>query len=102
MADYKQRTKSGDQNSQDVVGANFFHIDGSVTTPVTVKNGAGRLLRVHLNTNGSTLTLRNGNSEVVAVIASDAPEGSFPYGVYCNNSIVAIAGGAVDATIVFS
>jgi hypothetical protein len=63
------------------------------------------LLRVILNTNGGTVTLRNGTggaSDVIGIIALDAPEGSFNYGVFCPNGIYVDTGTVVDCTIVFS
>lgn len=83
-----------------LTSAKWVHLDGSVTTPVTIRATAGRLQKVILNTNGATITLRNG-SEVIGIIAADAPEGPFPYGIFCNTSIIATCSGAVDATVVF-
>lgn len=100
MADYKRRVQSGDAHLGNSTSARYRHIDGSVITPITVRNGAGRLLKVVLNTNGSTITLKDG-TDVIGIIASDAPENTFQYGIYCNTSITAVAGGTVDATIVF-
>lgn len=80
--------------------ARFLHIDGSKTSG-TVINQPARLLRVVLNTNGATVTLKNGAQEVVGIIASDAPEQTFNYGIWCNSSIRFECSGVVDATIVF-
>ena len=77
----------------------WIHIDGSVTTPVTRVTGGGRLLRVILNTNGAVLRIRNG-SEVIAVIATDAPEQTFNYGLYFNGNLITEASGALSATLV--
>ena len=102
MADYTRRTSSDNKHLSTLSSARFIHIDGSVTTPITIRATGGRLLRVILNTNGATLTLKDGPSEVIGLIATDAPEGTFHYGVYCDTSIVVEASGALDATIVFS
>lgn len=99
---FDRKTQGDNAHLGNLTGGRMYHIDGSVTTPITVRSTPGRLLRVALNTNGSTLTLRDGASKVIAVIASDAPEQIFPYGVYCDTSIVVVAGGALDATIVFA
>lgn len=99
---FDKKLQSDNAHLGNLTGARFVHVDGSVTTPITVRATAGRLLRVILNTNGATLTLRDGNSEVIAIIASDAPEGPFPYGVYFDQSLQVIASGALDATIVFA
>ncbi len=98
MADYAKRTKSDNKHLSDLTGAKWVHPVASTTT--TVRNTAGRLLRVILNTNGGTVTLRNG-SEVIGIIALDAPEGTYEYGVYCNNNIIVETGSTVDCTIVF-
>lgn len=101
MADYSKSGQSTNSGVSDQNSARYRHIDGSVTTPIVVRNSGCRLLRVILNTNGATVTIRDGNSDVIGVIALDAPEQSFPYGVYIKNSLQVIAGGAVDATIVY-
>lgn len=98
MADYSKRTKSDNRHLSDLTGAKWVHPQASATT--TVRASAGRLLRVVVNTNGGTITLRNG-TEVIGIIANDAPEGSYNYGIYCNNSIVVETGATVDCTIVF-
>lgn len=100
MADYKKKTQSDNKHLSNLTTGRFVHIDGSVTTLQTARSTAGRLIKVVLNTNGSTLTLRNG-TEVIGIIALDAPEQTFDYGVYCNDSIKYQAGGALDATLVF-
>lgn len=100
MADYGKKIQSGDAHLANGTTARFVHIDGSVITPITVRPGAGRLLRVIINTVGGTLTLKNG-TEVIAVLSATAGPGTFNYGVYCNNSIVVQASATMDATIVF-
>lgn len=102
MPDYTRKTSSDNKHLSTLSSARFIHIDGSNTNPITIRSVGGRLLRVILNTNGATLTLKDGPSEVIGIIATDAPEGTFNYGVYCDNSIVVQASGAIDATIVFS
>lgn len=102
MTDYKKKTQSAQQSAENLVGANYLYVDGGVTTPVTVipSGVGGRLLRVILNTNGATLILKNG-ARFVGVIATDAPEGTFNYGVYCENGLTVQASGPVDATVIF-
>ncbi len=95
------KIQSDNSHLANLTSGRFVHIDGSVTTPVTILGGARRLSRVVLNTNGATLRLKNGAFEVVGVIASDAPENTFWYGVWCGNGIVYEASGALSATLVF-
>lgn len=95
------RTTSENKHLENLTSARWVHIDGSVTTKQTVRNQAGRLLRVMLNTNGATITLFNG-TEVIGIIASDSPEGEFPYGIFCGTNIAYQCSGAVDATLAFS
>lgn len=95
---YSKKIQSDNKHLANQTSARYAHVASGTTT---VRASAGRLLRVILNTNGSTVTLRDG-SDVIGIIASDAPEGTFNYGVYCNNSIIAECGGNVDATIVYS
>ena len=92
------KVQDSNKHGSNLTSARLKHVDGGSGTVI---NQPARLLRVILNTNGATLTLKNGAQEVIAVIAADAPEGVFPYGVWCNSSIRFETGGAVDATIVF-
>lgn len=101
MADYKKRVQGTNAHLGNLTSARNKHIDGSVTTPITVYNGACRLLRVVLNTNGATVTLRDGGSDVLGIIALDAPENTYEYGTYIINSLQVIASGAVDVTVVY-
>ena len=95
------RTKSDNKHLENLTSARWVHIDGSVTTKQIVRATPGSLLRVILNTNGATITLRNG-TEVIGIIATDSPEGQFPFGIYCGTDISYQCSGAVDATLVFS
>jgi len=100
MAGYT-KVQSDNKHLQNAGSAQFKHLDGSVTTTQVVPaTDSCSLLRVVLNTNGNVVTLRTG-SRVIGVIANDAPEGTFPYGVWCENGLIADCGGAVDVTIVF-
>ncbi len=98
MADYGKKVQSENKHLSNATSARFAHVPASTTA--TVRGSAGRLLRVVLNTNGGTVTLRNG-SEVIGIIASDAPEGTFHYGIYCNTSIICETGATSDVTVVF-
>lgn len=102
MADYKKKTQSDNQHLANLTGARITHVDGSDTNPVTlVGSGVGcRLLRVVLNTNGSTLRLRTGSRQL-ANIASDAPEQTFNYGGYCEEGLIYEAGGSLSASIIW-
>lgn len=97
-----RKVQSDNKHLQNIGSAKYVHVDGSSTAPQNIvpATKAASLLRVILNTNGNTLTLRSG-SRVIAVIANDAPEGPFPFGVYCENGLTVECGGTVDATIVF-
>lgn len=101
MADYGKKTQSDNRHLANLTSARFAHIDGSSTSvPVVPSTSGCRLLRVVLNTNGATITLRSG-SRVIGVIATDAPEQTFNYGVYCDSGLTVECSGAVDATVVF-
>lgn len=95
------KIQDANSNAANLTSARFKHIDGSALSG-TVINQPARLMRVVLNTNGGVLTLKNGAQEVIAIIATDAPEQTFDYGIWCNASIRFEASGAVDATIVFA
>lgn len=81
-----------------VASARWKRLPPSDTT--TVRSTPGTLVRIVLLTNGGTVTVRNG-SEVLGVIATDAPEGTYTFGAYCNNSIICETGATVDALVVF-
>lgn len=98
MATYGKKIQSENKHLENLTSARYVHVPASTTQ--TVRNTAGRLLRVILNTNGGTVTLRDG-SDVIGIIALDAPEGTFNYGVYCNTSIVCETGSTSDVTVVF-
>lgn len=98
MADFKRKVQSENKHLSNLTSARYAHVPASTTK--TVRPGAGRLLRVVLNTNGGTVTLRDG-SDVIGIIASDSPETTFEYGVYCNTSIVCETGSTADVTVVF-
>jgi ApbE superfamily uncharacterized protein (UPF0280 family) len=95
------RTETDNKHLENLTSARFVHVPAS-QTDLVVRATAGRLLRVILNTNGGTVTLRNGDSDVIGIIALDAPEGTFNYGVYCSNGIQVDTGTVVDCTVVFS
>lgn len=98
MADYGKKVQSENKHFSNLTSARYAHVPASTTK--TVRATAGRLLRVVLNTNGGTVTLRDG-SDVIGIIASDAPENTFNYGIYCNTSIVCETGATSDVTVVF-
>lgn len=95
------RSTSPNKHLETISSARFVRVPASQTN-FAVRSTAGRLLRVVLNTNGGTVTLKNGQSEVIGIIATDAPEQTFHYGVYCGNGIYVDTGATADATIVFS
>jgi ApbE superfamily uncharacterized protein (UPF0280 family) len=95
----RSRTQGDNQHLEDLTSAEFVHVTASETDKV-IRSGASSLLRVILNTNGGTVTLRNGDSDVIGIIASDSPEGTFNYGIFCPNGIQVDTGSTVDCTIV--
>lgn len=101
MADFGKKVQTDNKHLEDLASAKYLHVDGSVTTAITVNSVACNLSRVVLNTNGATVTLKSG-TQVIGIIASDAPEGTFNYGVYCDLGLTVTCGGGVDATIVFN
>lgn len=103
MADYKRRTKSINQNAQDLVGANYLLVDGSSALVTVVPPTTGcRLVRVVNSTKGLSLNIRSG-TRVIGNIATTVGEGTFTYGVYCDSGIqIDVAGSGGNATVVFS
>jgi hypothetical protein len=100
MAGYT-KVQSDNKHLQNMGSAQFVHLDGSTASnPVVPSTDSCSLLRVILNTNGNAATIRSG-SRVIGVIANDAPEGTFHYGVWCPDGITVDCAGAVSLTIVF-
>lgn len=95
----RSRIQTDNQHLENLTSAEFVHVGASETDKV-IRSGPASLLRVILNTNGGTVTIRNGDSDVIGIIATDAPEGSFDYGVFCPNGIQVDTGASVDCTIV--
>lgn len=98
MADYSKKVQSDNKHLSNLTSARYAHVTPSTTK--TVRAGAGRLIRVVLNTNGGAVTLRDG-TDVIAIIASDSPENTFEYGIYCNTSIICETGATSDVTVVY-
>lgn len=98
--DYSKENQSDNKSLKNLTSARFVNIDGSTTNPVPVFTGGGRLIRITLNTNGATLNVKSGSRQI-ANITLDAPEGTFDYGVYCENGLTYQASGAGDWTLVF-
>lgn len=99
--DFSKKTQTSNASLADLTGARFAYIDGSSTAPVNITTQGCRLIRIILNTNGATLNVKSG-SRPIANIALDAPEGTFDYGIYCENGLTYQAGGAGDWTLVFA
>lgn len=100
MADYSKKTQGDNAHLANLTSARFVHIDGN-TNPVPVRTGAGRLLRIIVNTKGLAFIVENG-SEVIANFATTSVEGDYQYGVYCDSGIaVSSISGSGSATIVY-
>lgn len=96
------KVQSDNKHLQNLNSAQSAHFDGSSTTPqqVVPSTDACSLLRVVLNKNGNTVTLRTG-SRVIAVIANDAPENTYWYGAWCEEGLIVECGGTVDVTVIY-
>lgn len=103
MADYKKKTQGTNKNTQDLVGAQYVLIDGSVSlVPVVPATTGCRLIRVVNNTKGLSLNIRSG-SRVIGTIGTAVAEGSYMYGVYCDSGIqVDVGGSGGNVTLVFA
>ena len=101
MADFGRKLKTDNSHLQSLTTARFEHLDGSDTSVDVVAAGtACNLQRIVLNTNGASVIARTGSREI-ATIASDAPEQTFDYGVYCENGLLIEMSGAGDITVVY-
>jgi hypothetical protein len=101
MADYSKKTQGIDRHLANLTSARYVHIDGSsALVTVLATTSGGRLLRVINSTKGLSLNLRSG-SRVVGTIGTGSPEGTYNYGVYCENGIQVDVGGTGSATLVY-
>lgn len=98
MADYTRKVQGDNRHLSNLTSARYAHVPASTTD--VVRASGGRLIRVVLNTNGGVVIIRDG-SDVIASIAADAAEGTFDYGIYCNNNITVDTGATCDVTVVF-
>lgn len=82
-------------------GFSFSHITTSTTT--TVKNAAGVLRAVVVNTKGAvaSLVIVKDNTSVIGIIDSLNEVGTFTFDVACATSIVVVTTGAPDVTVVY-
>ena len=86
-----------------LAGDSYAHITTSTTT--TVKNAAGTLKSVSVNTKGtvaSTTTLKDGTT-VLAIIDSLNLSGTWTFNIACATSIVCVTTGTVapDVTVTY-
>lgn len=102
MADYGRKIQSDNKHLANLTSARHsIHIDGGNTAPITVRAGAGRLLRVVIFAKGLAFTIRDG-TDVLAVIATTTVEGTYDVGVYVNTNInINGISGTGSALIVF-
>lgn len=100
-ATYGKKTQADNRHLSNLTSARSVHIDGSsaLVSPVALSAGC-RLLRVINNTKGLSLNLRTG-ARVIGTIGTTSAEGTFNYGVYCENGIQVDVGGSGSATLVF-
>lgn len=95
------RTSGDNVHLQALTSGRFVHLTAAGTYTVH-GDGEFRGLRVVLNANGGTVTLKNGASEVIGIIAADAAEGTFDYGVFGSEDLIVELGNTCDVTIVFT
>lgn len=99
---FKNNTRGGNKNTQDLVGAQFVHIDGGTLVTVVPNTAGARLIRVVINTKGLSLNIRSG-SRVIGVIGAAVVEQELDYGVYCDSGIqVDVGGSGGSVTMVYS
>jgi hypothetical protein len=76
----------------------------AVATNQVIATGAGVLVGVSLNTNGGTVTLYDNTAPSgtsIGIIASDAPEGFFPFGIAFTTGLTVTNGSTTNCTIVY-
>lgn len=97
---YGKKTQSDNKHLSNLTSARFVHLDGSAAT-VTPRTTAGRLMKVVINTKGLAFIVSDG-SNVIANFAITSAEGTYKYGVYCNQNVkVTGISGTGSATLVF-
>lgn len=102
MANYGKKVQSDNKHLEDLANAQFVHLDGGNTGPITVSSGACNLARVVINSNGLAFNLVDGSRQI-AQFATTSVEGTYKHGVYCeNNLVISSVSGTGSATVVFN
>lgn len=103
MANYSGRIQSDNKNLQDLAGAQFVYIDGSIPLVTVVPpNTSCRLLHVVNNTKGLSAIIRTG-SRVIGNIGATVAEQDIPYYIHCENGIqIDVGGSGGNMTVVYS
>lgn len=91
----KIRSESGYHQSQ--TGARYTYVPAS--TGKTITTSGASLLRVILLTNGGVVTIKTTKGEVIGNIALDAPEQSFPFGIYLQDGIRVETGATCEVLV---
>lgn len=86
MATYGKKTQTDNKHLSNLTTARSYHVDGSNTANQTIRNTAGRLLRVVVLTKGVAMTIRDG-TDVKGVLGTGSAEGTYDLGIYCNTNI---------------
>lgn len=85
MADFSKKTQTENSHLANGTSAKFIHLDGGDTNPKDLTS-SHRLLRVVVIAKGVAFTVRNG-SRVIGNFATTTPEGTYDFGVYCENPL---------------
>ena len=102
MANFGKKVQTDNKHLASETSARYVHIDGAITSLVVLPLNTGcRLLRVINNAKGLSLNLRSG-TRVIGTLATTTVEGTYKYGVYCDNGIQVDVGGTGSATLAFS
>lgn len=85
MADFSKKTQTGNTHLANLTSAKFLHLDGGDTAAKDLTTSK-RLMRVVVVAKGVAFTVRDG-SRVIGNFATTTPEGTYDFGVYCENAL---------------
>lgn len=85
VADYSKKTQTDNSHLANATSAKFIHLDGGDLTPKDLPS-SHRMLRVVVIAKGIAFTVRNG-PRVIGNFATTTPEGTYEFGVYCENAL---------------
>lgn len=100
-ADYGKKVQADNAHLSNMTSSKFVSFDGTTAKPYDSGIKPKRLGRIVIAAKGVAFTVRSGSRQI-AVFATTSPEGTYNFGIYCENGLTidGVSGtGSVVATI---